>query len=95
MSGFEMQIGQLQKAAKAAGSAADQAGAVSPGAGLEEIAAALPGGTAAATAPALATAFNDRAKGWADEIGRWSASVRSSAEMYSESDDAARAAFRG
>ncbi|SDS61791.1 hypothetical protein [Actinoplanes derwentensis] len=93
MSGFEVQIGQLRSAAEAAGSAADQARVVKPGTGLEEIPAALPGGTAAGSAPALATAFNERARSWADEIDRWSASVTAAAKQYSASDDAARQAF--
>ena len=93
VSGFEVQIGQLRRAADAAGSAADQARVVHPGAGLEAIATALPGGAAASKSPALASAFNERAKGWADEIDRWSASVASAATAYSASDESARQAF--
>lgn len=93
MSGFEVQIGQLRNAAEAAGSAADQARVVVPGAGLEEIATALPGGVAASRAPTLASTFNERAKGWADEIDRWSTSVTSAAKAYSDSDDSAKLAF--
>lgn len=95
MSGFEVQIGQLRNAAEAAGSAADQARAVNPGAGLDAIATALPGGVAASSAPTLGSAFNERAKGWADEIDRWSESVMSAAKTYSESDDSAKRAFGG
>ncbi|MEO3743584.1 hypothetical protein [Plantactinospora sp. B5E13] len=93
MSGFEVQIEQLRKAATAAGSAAEQARAVNPGAGLETIATGLPGGTAASSAPTLASTFNQRAKRWADEIDRWSGSVASAAKKYSESDEAAKKAF--
>ena len=93
MSGFEVQIGQLRDAAAAAGSAADQARVVVPGAGLEAIATALPGGVAASRAPILASTFNERAKGWADEIDRWSTSVTSAAKAYSASDGSAKAAF--
>ncbi|MBF9131164.1 hypothetical protein I0C86_19680 [Plantactinospora sp. S1510] len=93
MSGFEVQIDKLRSAAKAAGSAADQARAVNPGAGLDAIATALPGGIAASSAPTLASTFNGRAKGWADEIDRWSGSVTSAAKKYSESDDSAKKAF--
>ncbi|MFC7275806.1 hypothetical protein ACFQS1_17590 [Paractinoplanes rhizophilus] len=93
MSGFEVQIGQLRGAAEAAGSAADQARTVHPGAGLEAIATALPGGSAAAGAPALASAFDERATTWAGEIDRWSRSVSTAAKAYAESDDAAKAAF--
>ena len=92
-SGFEVQIGQLRNAAKAAGSAADQARVVNPGTGLDAIATALPGGVAAASAPTLASTFNQRAKEWADEIDRWSTSVTSVAQTYSESDDSAKRAF--
>ncbi|MEV6491196.1 type VII secretion target [Actinoplanes sp. NPDC051633] len=95
MSGFDVQIGQLRSAAKAAGSAADQARAVNPGTGLEAIATALPGGVAATRASTLASTFNDRAKEWADEIDRWSESVTSAAKEYSESDDSAKRAFGG
>ncbi|MEV6632656.1 hypothetical protein AB0M54_18090 [Actinoplanes sp. NPDC051470] len=95
MSGFELQIGQLRSAAKAAGSAADQARAVSPGTGLDAIATALPGGAAAAGAPALASALNERAKGWAGEIDRWSRSVTSAAKEYAASDESAKRAFGG
>lgn len=93
VSGFEVQIGQLRNAAKAAGSAADQARVVSPGTGLEVIATALPGGVAASKAAALVSAFNDRGKEWADEIDRWSTSVTSVAKTYADSDDAAKRAF--
>jgi hypothetical protein len=90
---FEVQINQLLNAAKAAASAADQARAVDPGAALEGIASALPGGTAASIAPTLAATFSERAKVWADEIDRWGESVTSTAKLYVESDDAARSAF--
>jgi hypothetical protein len=93
VSGFEIQIGQLRNAATAAGSAADQARAVNPGAGLDVIATAMPGGVAASSAPTLASTFNERGKGWADEIDRWSASVTSAAQAYADSDDAAEKAF--
>jgi len=95
MSGFELQVGQLLRAAGAAGSAADQARAVQPGTGLETIATALPGGVAATSAPALASAFNERAKTWADDIDRWSEAVTAAARAYSASDDAAKRAFGG
>jgi hypothetical protein len=91
--GFEVQISQLRDAAKAAASAADQARVVDPGSGLDAIAKALPGGVAASSAPTLASTFNERAKGWAGEIDRWSETVASLAKAYSETDDAARSAF--
>jgi hypothetical protein len=93
VSAFEVQIGQLRAAAKAAGSAADQARVVRPGTGLEVIATALPGGVAASKADALVSALDDRGKEWADEIDRWSTSVASVATTYAASDDAARRAF--
>ncbi|WP_410657614.1 hypothetical protein [Amycolatopsis sp. lyj-112] len=95
MSGYEVEIGQLRNAAKAAGSAADQARAVEPGTGLDAIATALPGGDAAKSAPTLASAFNDRAKGWAGEIHQWSESITSAAKAYSENEDSAEEAFGG
>jgi hypothetical protein len=91
--GFEIQIDQLKKAAKAADSAADQARGVKPGAGLDGLPAALRGGSAAAAAPALASAFNERAQGWAGEIDRWGDSVVAAAKAYSDSDESAKAAF--
>ncbi|MFG1603763.1 hypothetical protein [Actinoplanes sp. NPDC049265] len=95
MSVFEVQIGQLRKAATAAASAADQARTVDPGTGLEAVATALPGGTSAADAPALASTFNERTRAWADEIDRWSASVTAAAKEYAESDESAKKAFGG
>ncbi len=95
MSGFDVEIGQLGNAAKAAGSAADQAKTVEPGDGLNAVAAALPGGDAARAAPALATAFNERAAGWAGEIDRWGESVASAAKTYSENEESAKEAFGG
>ncbi|MEV6562833.1 hypothetical protein AB0M22_44445 [Nocardia sp. NPDC051756] len=94
MSGFEVEIGQLRSAATAAGSAATQTRAVDPGTGLDTIATALPGGDAAKNAPALASTFNERAKGWADEIDRWSVLVTSAATLYSDNEDEAKKAFR-
>jgi hypothetical protein len=93
--GYGVEIGQLRAASSAAGSAADQAETVQPGSGLDAIAAALPGGEAAKSAPTLATTFNERATGWAGEIDRWSESVSSAAKTYSEDDAAAERAFGG
>ncbi|WP_433663330.1 hypothetical protein ACQPW1_15080 [Nocardia sp. CA-128927] len=93
MSGFEVEIGQLKEAAKAAGSAATQAEVVDPGTGLDAIATALPGGEAAKKAPTLASTFNERAKGWAGEIGRWNESIVSAAKLYSENEVEAERAF--
>ncbi|MBM7776537.1 hypothetical protein JOD54_006741 [Actinokineospora baliensis] len=95
MSGYEVEIGQLRAAAQAAESAADQARVVEPGTGLGAIAAALPGGEAAKGAPALASAFNERAKAWAGEIGQWGDSVTSAATAYAENEAAAAGAFGG
>ena len=93
MSGYEVQIGQLRAASSAAGSAANQARAVHPGSGLDAIAVAMPGGDAAESAPAVASTFNDRATGWADEIDRWSGDVSSAAKTYADNEDAAERAF--
>ncbi|GAA2614608.1 hypothetical protein Adu01nite_33600 [Paractinoplanes durhamensis] len=93
MSGFEVQIGQLRGAAKAAGSAADQARVVRPGAGLDVVAGALPGGVVASKVGALGSTFNERGAGWAEEIDRWSKSVTGAADSYEKSDDSAKAAF--
>ncbi|RSM74053.1 hypothetical protein DL991_30735 [Amycolatopsis sp. WAC 01375] len=93
MSGYEVEIGQLRTAAKAAGSAADQARAVEPGSGLDAIATALPGGEAAKNAPTLASTFTERAKGWAGEIDRWSESITTAANTYSENEKSAEEAF--
>ena len=95
MDGYEVEIGQLRDASKAARSAADQAGAVHPGSGLGAIAAALPGGDAAKSAPTLASTFDERATGWAGEIDRWSETVTSAAKTYSDNEDAAERAFGG
>jgi hypothetical protein len=93
--GYEVEIGQLRNASSAAGSAADQARAVQPGSGLGAVAAALPGGDAAKSAPTLASTFDERATGWAGEIDRWSDTVSSAANTYAENEDAAERAFGG
>ncbi|MBC7300224.1 MAG: hypothetical protein H5T78_04660 [Nocardia sp.] len=95
MSRFEVEIGQLRDAADAAGSAAAQAAAAYPGTGVDAVATALPGGDAARRAPALASTFDERAKGWAEEIGQWSALVRSAAKVYSDNEESATRAFGG
>lgn len=95
MSGYEVEIDQLRDASRAAGSAANQARAVQPGSGLGAIAVALPGGDAATSAPTLASTFNERATGWADEIDRWSKEVSSAAKTYAEREDTAERAFGG
>ncbi|QIS07376.1 hypothetical protein F5X71_12615 [Nocardia brasiliensis] len=94
MGGFEVEIGQLRSAADAAGSAAAQAREVAPGTGLAAIATALPGGEAAVRAPALATTFDERARGWADEIGGWNAAVLAAVKLYTENEAEAERAFR-
>ncbi|WP_069164713.1 hypothetical protein [Nocardia altamirensis] len=91
---FEVEINQLHNAAKAAGSAAGQALTVEPGNGLDAVATALPGGDAAKNAPTLASTFNERAKGWAGEINRWSELVSGAAKAYTENEEAAKKAFR-
>ncbi|MFE9749045.1 hypothetical protein ACFYOT_29405 [Saccharothrix saharensis] len=93
MSGYGVEIGQLQAASNAAASAADQAREVRPGTGLGAIATAMPGGKSAEGAPALASAFDERAAGWAGRIDQWSESVASSAKTYSENEEAAERAF--
>ncbi|MGM1062188.1 hypothetical protein [Saccharothrix sp. Mg75] len=95
MSGYGVEIGQLRAASKAAASAADQAREVRPGTDLGAIATAMPGGESAKGAPALASAFDERAAGWAGEIDRWSESVLSSSKTYAENEDAAERAFGG
>lgn len=95
MSWFEVEIGQLKDAAKAAGSAANQAEVVHPGAGLDTVATALRGGNAAKNAPTLASTFNDRAKGWAGEIDQWNQTVTSAVTLYTKNEDEAKKAFRG
>lgn len=95
MDGYEVEIGQLRNASSAAGSAAEQARAVHPGSGLGAIAAAMPGGDAAKSAPTLASTFDERATGWAGEIDGWSDTVSAAAKTYSENEDAAERAFGG
>jgi len=95
VSGYEVEIGQLRDASRAAGSAADQARAVQPGSGLGAVAVALPGGDAAQSAPTVASTFNERATGWAGEIDQWSETVSSAARTYSENEGAAERAFGG
>ncbi|GAA3008949.1 hypothetical protein [Actinokineospora diospyrosa] len=95
VAGYGVEIGQLRAAAEAAGSAADQARVVHPGAGLGSIATALPGGEAAKVAQTLATTFDQRTAGWADQIDQWSESVSLSAKTYSENEAAAEGAFGG
>ena len=95
MDGYEVQIGQLRDASKAAGSAAEQANAVHPGSGLGTIATALPGGEAATAAPALATTLDERATGWAGEINRWSETISAAAKTYADNEAEAERAFGG
>lgn len=93
MSGFEVEISQLKDAAKAAGSAETQAKVVNPGTGLDAIATALPGGDAAKNAPKLSSTFNERSTGWADEIGKWSTTIASAAQLYTDNEKEAESAF--
>jgi hypothetical protein len=62
---------------------------------LGAIAAALPGGQAATSAPTLATTFDERGTNWAGEIDRWGDTVLASAKTYAENEDAAERAFGG
>ncbi|MEV4313270.1 hypothetical protein [Actinocrispum sp. NPDC049592] len=62
---------------------------------MDAIATALPGGDAAKSAPTLASAFNERAKGWAGEIDKWGESITSAAKAYAENEDSAKKAFGG
>ncbi|OLR91425.1 hypothetical protein [Actinokineospora bangkokensis] len=95
MDGYEVDVEGLRKAARAAGSAGEQAGQVKLGEAVRPVGAAMPGSAAAGRAQALAEAWDERLRAWSADIATFSGNLGTSADGYQRNEDAAKADFGG
>ncbi|MCG8917420.1 hypothetical protein L6E12_16665 [Actinokineospora sp. PR83] len=91
--GYEVDIEGLRKAARAAGSAGEQAGQIRLGEAVAPAAEAMPGSASAGQAQALATAWGERLRGWSADITAFSGNLATSADGYQEDESAAAEDF--
>jgi hypothetical protein len=88
MSGFEVDVEALRKAAAAAVSAGEQAGQVKLGSAPQAVPDALPGSVSATRAEPLGRAWDERLGAWSTDVNRFGGNLSAAADRY-EADDAA------
>jgi hypothetical protein len=93
MTGFEVDIAGLSKAADAAVSAGDQARKVNLGDGPDGVPAGMPGSESASKAGSLAESWDKRLGTWADDMGQFGESLSAAADHYLADDEAAERDF--
>jgi hypothetical protein len=93
LSGFEVNLEGLRKAADAAASAGEQARGIRLGDAPNEVPGGLPGSESAARAVLLAKAWDERLVAWSADIGAFSASLSQSADRYAADEAAAERDF--
>ncbi|MBM7776470.1 hypothetical protein JOD54_006674 [Actinokineospora baliensis] len=89
MDGYDVNVEGLRRAAKAAGSAGEQAGQVRLGESVSPVAEAMPGSASAGQAKALATAWDQRLRGWSADITTFSGNLTTSADGYDKDEASA------
>lgn len=92
MDGYEVDIEGLRKAARAAGSAGEQAGRVKL-AEVTSVTEAMPGSASAGQAQTLAAAWGERLRGWSADITAFSGNLAASADVYEKDEVAAEKDF--
>ncbi|MBW4719666.1 hypothetical protein [Saccharothrix obliqua] len=93
MSGYEVDIEGLRKAANAAASAGEQAGRITLGEAVAAVAEAMPDSASAERTRALTTAWGERLRAWSADITAFGGNLASSADRYAKDEDAARRDF--
>ncbi|GAA1305448.1 hypothetical protein [Saccharothrix xinjiangensis] len=93
MSGFEVDVEGLRKAAAAAISAGEQAGRVELGSTPRDVPAALPGSESAAKAEPLAHAWTERLACWSTDVNRLGGNLSAAADRYEADEGAAEQDF--
>lgn len=89
MADVEVVTSEVRAAAGKVGQAADGVSAAAPASSLDKIPAALPGGTAAAAARELATAWKSRFSDWHEDAVGQQDNLVASAATYDGHDEAA------
>lgn len=93
MDGYEVDIEGLRKAARAAGSAGEQAGRVKLGEAVTPVTEAMPGSASAGQAQTLAAAWGERLRSWSAGITAFSGNLAASADVYEKDEAAAEKDF--
>src|SRR5438045_2464094 len=89
MDGYEVDIEVLRKAAKAAGSAGEQAGNARLGETVTPLTEAMPGSASMTQAQALAAVWGERLRSWSTDITAFGGNLATSADAYEKGDAAA------
>jgi hypothetical protein len=93
MDGYEVDIEKLREAAKAAGSAGEQAGQVRLGDSVTAVTEAMSGSMSAVQAQTLATAWEERLRTWSTDITSFGGNLAASADVYDKDEIAAQKDF--
>lgn len=90
MSGYEVAIEEIRKAAAAVTSAGEQAAGVDVAGALSGVAGALPGSRSAQAATGAAKAWEQQEREWSREAKDYGENLRKTADHYATSDQAAQ-----
>lgn len=94
MSGYELEIDQLRRAADAARSCGDQLGEVDAAATVDAVPAALPGSRSASPITTLANSWREQVSHLGGGFLGHATSVTQSADLYAANDNAAAEVFK-
>jgi hypothetical protein len=86
VSGYQVEIGAIRKAARSASSAGEQAGKVDLAGSVAEVAGALTGSRSAQAVGTLSTAWTALVKGWATDAQGYADSLSGAADSYSSNE---------
>ena len=91
--GYEVEVGELDAAADAARSAADQVGHLAPGPALRSAGAGIPGADAVAVMDGVADRWQAQVSAWCAAARGYAGDLTASARTYRHSDAQARHDF--
>ncbi|MFC6015188.1 hypothetical protein ACFP2T_03140 [Plantactinospora solaniradicis] len=94
MSGYEVVIGEIRRAAKAASDAADIVRQVKLAESVQQIGSALPSSRSASVVPTLAAAWRQQLTTWAADATTYADKLSAAADSYEASDVQAAANIR-
>ena len=91
--GYEVEVEDLRRSARAARSAARQVGTIDPGAALTGAKPAMPGGGSVAAMQRVSSSWSTELEDWVKAAKGYGRTLDTNATQYELDDDAARAAF--
>lgn len=91
--GYDVEIKDLRDSAKAARSAAQQVGKLTPGKDLTGAKSAIPGATSVSAMERVSTSWGTELAAWAKAARGYGKTLDTNATQYEGDDEAARAAF--